>query len=112
MSDLDFPVVLETPDWHREAQGVDLAQFRFIIQGEQKSPFHMAEFTVAPGSATVLEAHQFRETWYVLAGTGLMRSGSYNRPIAGGDVIYIESHIPHQAENTGSEPFRAIAIWW
>jgi mannose-6-phosphate isomerase-like protein (cupin superfamily) len=62
----------------------------------------LAEATVAPGGATIEHLHRRSEELYlVTAGSGALRVGGEERPVATGDCVAIPPGTPHRLRNDG-----------
>ena len=70
----------------------------------------LAEATVAPGAATVAHQHAFEEIYLFGAGTGRMRLGDDERPVAGGDCVVIPPGTPHKLWAGGSDPLVLLCV--
>jgi mannose-6-phosphate isomerase-like protein (cupin superfamily) len=55
--------------------------------------------------------HTYDEVIYVLAGTGVMRAGRFEQPVAAGSCIQLPARTVHCLENTGEEPMRIVAVF-
>ena len=92
-------------------EGAEGVKMRMLIGAEDKAPtFHMREFEVAPGGHTPHHAHDFEHEILVLSGKGVAKSEQGDRPMAGGDVIFVPADEKHQFVNAGTEPLRFICL--
>ncbi len=65
----------------------------------------LAEATVAPGGETAEHLHPLsEEIYYFTAGSGRMRLGEEEAPVAGGDCVVIPPGTPHKLWNEGAGP--------
>lgn len=99
-------------NWDVVSPGVTLSEVSLPSEVNSKLPFNIAEFHVEPGGATTLESHAVRELWYVLDGQGRMPGTEVDRVIVRGDLLFMESQVPHSVVNDGPLAFKALAIWW
>lgn len=106
------PVFLNSLQRECLSEGVTLKEIDFDIDGERKSGFHMATFDVAGKTVSDIDQHDVRETWLVLDGESELLSGDSKQIVRKGDVIYIESQVAHQLNNTSDETLRVLALWW
>lgn len=68
-----------------------------------------AEAIVEPGATTLLHLHrETEEIYHITAGSGVMRLGGEEFPIALGDTIAIPSGTPHNVTNTGTDPLKIL----
>jgi len=69
----------------------------------------LAEASVAPGARTALHRHaRTEETYYFVAGSGVMTLGDELFPVAAGDAVCIAPGTPHCVENTGAADLRIL----
>jgi mannose-6-phosphate isomerase-like protein (cupin superfamily) len=62
----------------------------------------LAEATVAPGATTIEHLHTHSEELYlVTAGSGTLRVGAEERPVAAGGCVAIPPGTPHRLHNDG-----------
>ena len=106
------PVFLDFHPTEVLSEGVVLDEVDFDLNGERKSGFHMATFDIAPGVTSDVDIHNVRETWYVLDGQATLRSGDDQTTVRKGNVVYLESRVPHQLQNEGDTPLKVLALWW
>jgi mannose-6-phosphate isomerase-like protein (cupin superfamily) len=64
----------------------------------------LAEATVAPGGETAEHYHpRSEEIYYFVAGSGRMRLGEQEGPVAAGDCVVIAPGTPHKLWATGED---------
>ena len=69
----------------------------------------LAEATVPTGFKTVLHKHiQTEEIYHITQGTGNLTIGNQNIEVVTGDTITIPPGLPHQIQNTGSNPLKLL----
>jgi mannose-6-phosphate isomerase-like protein (cupin superfamily) len=112
MTQQNTPVFLGFHATETLSEGIVLDEVDFDLNGERKSGFHMATFDIAPNTTSDVDVHDVRETWYVLEGTAKLTSEETEKQISKGDVVYLESRVPHQLHNTGPEALKVLALWW
>lgn len=106
------PILLNSLPTEFLSEGVTLDEVDFEVNGEQKSSFHMATFDVHGKTLSDVDQHDVRETWLILEGQSELLSGDTTQTVRKGDVVYIESQIAHQLNNTSDETLRVLAMWW
>ena len=69
----------------------------------------LAEAVVAPGTATLPHRHhRSEEIYHFTAGSGHMRLGEEEFPVAVGDSVCIPPGVPHALINPGPEELRLL----
>jgi quercetin dioxygenase-like cupin family protein len=92
-------------------EGAHACRVRWLIGEKDHAPtFAMREFEVAPGGHTPKHFHDYEHEVYVLAGHGMIVDGDQERPLAAGDVVFVEPNDVHQFRNTGTEPMRFLCL--
>jgi transcriptional regulator with XRE-family HTH domain len=91
-----------------QGQGVRYEQ----LMTSQRSTFPVEMFLieVEPGCATEMSGggHDGAEMGFVLAGSATLTVGTVDYPVAEGESIYFDAHLPHRLENTGRKKFKAV----
>ena len=101
----------EVPANEVTMEGAAGCRVRWLIGDADRAPnFAMREFEVAPGGHTPKHFHDYEHEVFVLAGNGVVVDGEEERPLAAGDVIFVEANDVHQFRNTGSEPMRFLCL--
>ena len=67
---------------------------------------------VEPGETVTPHAHDEKEMFFIVAGTGVMRIGTERREVGFGDTIFITPDANHDLTNTGTGPLLFLGIWW
>ena len=68
-----------------------------------------AEAIVLPGATTLKHLHrESEEIYHITAGSGVMRMGEEEFPIAAGDTIAIAPGTPHNVTNTGVDALKIL----
>ena len=92
-------------------EGARDCRVRWLIGEKDHAPnFAMRQFEVAPGGHTPKHFHDYEHEVYVLAGNGTLVDGDAERPLAAGDVVFVEPNDVHQFRNTGREPMRFLCL--
>ncbi len=69
----------------------------------------LAQAILAPGVATQLHRHhKTEEIYHFTSGSGRMRLGAEEFPVAVGDTVCIPPGTPHCLHNTGREPLQLL----
>ena len=80
------------------------------IQG--KGNFSLSVVVAPPGSLGPMHLHKCSdEFWYILDGRGVITVGEEKIHVEPDVVVYGPANVPHQLENTGKDPLRAIFIF-
>lgn len=69
------------------------------------------EVVVPPGGATGIHAHAGDEHHVILEGTWRMIQGDHEYILGPGDYLAWDPSVPHDAQNNGSTPARALLIY-
>jgi len=72
--------------------------------------FHMRHFEVDAGGHTPHHAHPFEHEVLILSGAGNVRSADGDRPVKGGDVVFVPGGEQHQFVNPGSETLAFLCL--
>jgi methionyl-tRNA synthetase len=76
------------------------------------APFSAAWAEVAPGHRSRRHMHHEAETWFVIAGDGLVK-GDGEVKVSAGDSIYLPPFSEHEIVNPlGGGPLRFLTAWW
>jgi mannose-6-phosphate isomerase-like protein (cupin superfamily) len=67
--------------------------------------------SIPPGRAPD-HFHNYEEVLVILRGTGRMRAGETNTPIAAGSCIYLPKGQIHCVENTGDDELRLLGVFY
>jgi mannose-1-phosphate guanylyltransferase/mannose-1-phosphate guanylyltransferase/mannose-6-phosphate isomerase len=75
------------------------------------APARIARYRVGPGAAVTLHVHTGKaEYWVIIAGSGVVRIGANEIPVAEGDVVMTPPTVPHGLSNTGDVPLVFLNI--
>ena len=66
---------------------------------------------IYPGGYIPEHEHITVESYTILSGNGVMGVDGEERPVRGGDVIYMESEKPHTLRNTGDEDMHMMFVY-
>jgi quercetin dioxygenase-like cupin family protein len=84
---------------------------RVLIGERDGAPnFVMRQFELEPGGFTPHHQHAYEHEVFVLEGSGVVLEGETERPIAGGDCVYVAADEVHQFKNTGPAPLRFLCL--
>lgn len=85
---------------------------RMVSPIRQMAPFRMATFQIEPRCATIAEAHEVEEIWYIASGSGRVTIDDVMTEVSPGDIVYFPPHAKHQLRNVGSQRIEAVSLWW
>jgi len=92
-------------------EGAEQVKMRMLIGPEDGACcFHMRHFEVATGGHTPHHEHPFEHEVLILSGVGKVRSAEGDRPIKGGDVVFVPGSEQHQFVNTGGEALTFLCL--
>ena len=75
--------------------------------------FDVHATTLNPGiSSHAAHTHRVEEIILKISGNGKMQLGEEFKNTAGGDVVFVNSMVPHAITNIGNEPCSYFAIQW
>ncbi|MCX5545792.1 PhzF family phenazine biosynthesis isomerase [Paraburkholderia sp. CNPSo 3076] len=94
------------------AIGVTMREFDGLASEHSKAPFRLASFRVAPGCATVAEAHDVAELWHLSRGHGRAVVDGRSIELKAGDSVQFAPRERHQLHNVGDEAIEAVSIRW
>lgn len=98
----------QTPMTPVQMDGVRGAKMAVMVGRADGAPhFSIRQFEVEPGGHTPRHAHDYEHEVYVISGAGTVLLGGEDRPIRGGDVIYVPADAEHQFR-AGAEPLRFL----
>jgi len=87
----------ETPTRPVDMKGAERVSMAMMIGREDGAPhFSMRQFHVEPGGHTPRHQHDYEHEVLVLGGSGTIYLDGADRPIKGGDVIYVPANEEHQ----------------
>lgn len=94
-----------------DLEGVQDVSMRILLGRADGMPnFALRHFVVDPGGHTPHHQHDYEHQVIVLEGTGEATAAEGVRPIAKGDVLYVEADEPHQFRNTGGTPLQFLCL--
>jgi quercetin dioxygenase-like cupin family protein len=99
---------------YRQVGGVKAAPgvtMRVVAGPAEGAPtFVMRVFEIEPGSATPHHVHAWEHEMFVVKGQGTLKSGSLERPLAGGDVVTVLPDEKHSVLNSGKGLLTVICV--
>ena len=94
-----------------QTQGAKDVEIRLLIHEAQGAPnFYMRQFNVAPGGHTPRHSHDWEHEVYVLGGRGTVFGPEGEKPVTGGDCVFVPGGEEHQFRNTGDEELKFLCI--
>jgi mannose-6-phosphate isomerase-like protein (cupin superfamily) len=97
---------------HEGAGAIRVREF-FREQGRTGVRFHVWE--LAPGASEGSHVHfgeeGYEETYYFLAGRGVMSIDGEEVPVAAGDALLVPPGVDHGLRNTGDGPLRLVLLF-
>lgn len=89
-------------------------QFRsrvLFLEGDPRSA-EVYDLTLEPGCVEPAEAHASETFEHIVVNSGVMilRAGNSETRLEAGDNIFFRADVPHEYENPGAEPTRAILV--
>jgi quercetin dioxygenase-like cupin family protein len=91
--------------------GVEGATMSVMVGRGDKAPnFALRSFIVQPGGFTPRHSHDYEHEVYIVGGRGTVLLEGAERPIKGGDVIYVPADELHQFKAAASEPLKFLCI--
>lgn len=94
---------------HRTFPGVDA---QTIVDAQTGVDVEVKLVRVAPGSEIGLHTHEgSAETFYILAGEGLICTEDSVQPCHPGVCVHAKSGVVHAVKNTGEEDLQLLAIF-
>jgi len=88
----------------------DVCMRQLVTEADGAPNFAMRQFIVDPGGHTPRHHHPYEHEIYVLEGSGTVLEGETERPIAAGDVVFVEPDEIHQFRNTGGGPMTFLCL--
>lgn len=91
-----------------EIEGVTI---RWVINSNDGAPnFAMRVIDVQPGKNTPFHTHGFEHEVFVLEGEGIIRSGSSEKRLSPGTVVFVSPDEEHGFFNAGGGVLRFICV--
>ena len=101
----------ETPMSDVRMDGVAGARMAVMVGRADGAPhFALRQFSVEPGGHTPRHAHDYEHEVFVVAGEGTVLLEGAERPVRGGDVVYVPANGEHQFRATGEGPLRFLCV--
>ncbi|MGD9143518.1 MAG: cupin domain-containing protein [Dehalococcoidia bacterium] len=99
---------------YQDVKSVEAAPgaFMHVMAGpdEGAPSFVMRLFEIEPGGGTPHHNHAWEHELFVVDGTGVLKSGNTERPIAEGDAIMVLPDEQHGILNTSKDLLRVICV--
>ncbi len=94
-----------------QMEGAHGCSVRWLVDENDGAPnFAMRQFEVAPGGYTPNHSHPYEHEVFVLDGEGVVMDGDVERPLKGGDVVFVAPNDVHQFRNTGQRPMKFLCM--
>ncbi len=96
-----------------QMDGVKDATMSVMVGRADGAPnFAMRQFAVEPGGHTPRHSHDYEHEVFVVGGRGTILLEGRERPIRGGDVIYVPAEEVHQFKSAmdQKEPLRFLCL--
>lgn len=96
-----------------QMDGVQGARMAVMVGRSDGAPnFSLRQFAVEPGGFTPRHSHDYEHEVYVVSGRGTVLLDGAERPIRGGDVVYVPADEVHQFRSAAdqAEPLRFLCI--
>lgn len=97
-------------DRYKDEPGTWQSVTRQVLSPDLEGSFEVRYFEIAPGGYSTYERHEHEHCVIALRGSGEVVLGSSVHEVNERDVIRVESMMPHQFRNPGSEPFGFLCI--
>lgn len=72
--------------------------------------YAVRHFIIKPKGIIAHHKHKYSETLFIIKGTGKVCINGITKEVNKGDFIFINSNIPHQIRNDGTEDFEFICV--
>ena len=77
------------------------------------TPFGATWCLIDPLQRTTPHSHEDGETFFIIAGRGLMTIGEEREEVVAGDVVFIPPHSEHFLMNVAADkPLQFISVYW
>lgn len=96
-----------------QMDGVQGATMSVMVGRSDGAPnFAMRQFAVAPGGHTPRHSHDYEHEVFIVSGRGTILLEGKERPIRGGDVIYVPAEELHQFKSAAdqAEPLKFLCF--
>ena len=99
---------------YKDVKGTEAAPgavMRILAGPDEGAPtFVMRLFEVEPGGGTPHHTHSWEHEIFVVEGSGTLKSGNMERPLAEGDAIMVLPNEQHGILNTSKKILRIICV--
>jgi len=94
-----------------QMEGVKDTTMAVMVGRSDGAPgFAMRHLEVAPGGNTPRHSHDYEHEVFVISGAGTVLLEGAQRPIRGGDAIFVPADSEHQFKAADSEPLRFLCM--
>lgn len=94
-----------------QMEGVAGASMAVMVGREDGAPhFALRQFRVEAGGHTPRHRHDYEHEVYVVSGAGTAHLSGADRPIRGGDVLYVPADEEHQFRADAGQELRFLCI--
>lgn len=101
----------ETPLKPVQMDGVKGAHMAIMVgRGDGAPNFSLRQFRVEPGGHTPLHSHDYEHEVFIVEGAGTIFLEGAERPIRGGDVIYVPADERHQFKADAKAGLRFLCL--
>lgn len=90
---------------------LDGVTMRMVIGPDEGAPhFNMRVFDVQPGASTPHHSHWWEHEVFIMAGSGIVRDQTGEKPISSGMALLVPGGETHQFVNTGDTVLRFMCL--
>jgi quercetin dioxygenase-like cupin family protein len=87
------------------------ATMSVMVGRQDRAPnFAMRSFHIQPGGHTPRHSHDYEHEVFIVSGRGTVLLEGEERPVKGGDVIYVPAEELHQFKAAPAEPLKFLCI--
>ncbi len=88
-------------------------EFTKFADSANQIPFNIGLLTISPQGESILDKHEAREIWIVIAGSGKLIRSDGEFEIVEKNIIYFEANISHKVKNLSETVSLVLySIWW
>lgn len=103
---------LDESSWTPEPAYNTVAKRFFPWAGMEAAEWGGAWVKVLPGETSTAHSHEENETFFVVAGSGLLRHGAEEHRVGFGSSMYMQPGVEHSLTNDGDEDLIFVSVWW
>jgi mannose-6-phosphate isomerase-like protein (cupin superfamily) len=96
-----------------ECTAGDLTRLRELLHPDRQPAairYSLAHAQLEPGAASAPHVLSSSEVYYILSGRGIMVINDEQRPVAGGQAVYIPPGAVQSIKNTAADPLAFLCI--